>query len=351
MSVDIHLCREDEIVLVMRFLHEHWAADHVLSWHRPLLDFQHRDAGGYNFVVARRLDGGDVLGVLGFIPTCLYDPQLADRNMLWLALWKVRADAGVAGLGLLLLHYLDANVPHAAIAVAGIGNPAHLAMYRALGYAVGDYRQHYLRNWRIERPFLGTFGPEPAPCAAVTGDATLEPLTTDTLLAATRDLALAERAVQWPAKTPRYFLARFLGHPVYQYNVYLVRRAQRPVGLLAARIATHAGHRALRLVDYLGGEAALGELGPALDAVLERTGSEYADLWSLGLSDGTLARAGFRLVDAAGPVIVPNFFEPFAPKNEVLRCAWKGPAGQSFVFFRADGDQDRPNQIPREGTA
>jgi hypothetical protein len=347
-SVDLHLCRPDEVGLLTRFLHEHWAADHVLSWHRPLLDFQHGSASGYNFVLARRTIDGELLAVLGFITTALYDPALADRNTVWLALWKVRPDAGVAGLGLLLLQFLEANVPHVAMAVAGIGNPAHFAMYRAFGYRTGDYQQHYLRNRRMDRPQLATFSADPAPAAPASGDAELEALSEDNFLAATAALDLGERVDQAPAKTAGYFFARFFHHPVYRYDVHLVRRARRPVGLLVTRQASHAGHHALRIVDFLGSKAVLAELGPALDRLLGRIGCEYVDLWSYGVDPEVLARAGFARVDPAGPVVVPNFFEPFVAKNGVIRCAFKGAAGLSFVFFRADGDQDRPNQIARE---
>jgi len=346
MTVDIHLCRHDEIELLMRFVHEHWAADHVLSWHRSLMDFQHRTPDRYNFVIARAEGDGELLGVLGFIPTQLYDETLADRNMIWLALWKVRPDAKVAGLGLMLLKFLESHQPHVAIAVAGIGNPAHAAMYQALGYQTGEYQQHYLRNSRITHPRLGRFPGEAAPARPTDGDATLE------LLAPDVDLELAielgERASQVPAKTVRYFVRRFWAHPVYRYDLHLVRRSKRAVGLLASRVASHEGHRALRIVDYLGDEAALGELGPSLDALLDGSRCEYGDLWSYGLEPGVLERSGLRRVDPAGPVIVPNFFEPYAPSNGIIACAFKGRPGQRFVFFRADGDQDRPNRIERQ---
>jgi hypothetical protein len=355
MMVDIHLCRLDEIELVMLFVHEHWAADHVLSWHRALMDFQHLGPDHYNFVVARRVTNGEMLGVLGFIPSQLYDEALADRNTIWLALWKIRPDAGVAGLGLMLLRFLESNQTHVAMAVAGIGNAALIGMYRALGYQAGEYQQHYMRNWRIVRPKLARFPDETVPPRPPDGDASIELLAPDYSAPAKDDFGLdpaldidfGERAQQGPAKTTRYFARRFWAHPVYQYEIHLVRRSKRALGLLASRVASHRGHRALRIVDYLGNEEALGELGPAIDELLDRSRCEYADLWSYGIDAGVLARAGFRRVDPAGSVIVPNFFEPYALNNSVIRCAFKGPPGQRFVFFRADGDQDRPNETKR----
>jgi hypothetical protein len=306
--------------------------------------------------VARRVGDGQLLGVLGFIPSQLYDEALADRNTIWLALWKIRSDADVAGLGLMLLKFLESNQAHVAMAVAGIGNSAHVAMYRALGYQTGEYQQHYVRNWRIARPNLARFPEETAPPRPPDGDATIELLAPDRSrvahddfgLGPDLDIDLGERAQQGPAKTARYFARRFWAHPVYHYNIHLVRRSKRAVGLMSSRVANHKGHRALRIVDYLGDEAALGELGPALDTLLDRSTCEYADLWSYGVNPDVLSHAGFRRVDPDGSVIVPNFFEPYELSNGIIRCAFKGPPGQSFVFFRADGDQDRPSRIDRQ---
>ena len=123
--MEIHLCRADEIAPVMRFIDNFWAKGHVLAHDRALVDWQHkRPDGGYNFVVATRMDDLEPVAVLGFIPTTRYDPALSAHETVWLALWKVRPDASSTGLGLALLRYLTALHPGSAIGVVGIGPAA-----------------------------------------------------------------------------------------------------------------------------------------------------------------------------------------------------------------------------------
>ncbi|MBI5211319.1 MAG: hypothetical protein HY927_15200 [Elusimicrobia bacterium] len=346
--VAVRLCRLDEIGAVMAFLHRHWSADHVLSWHRPLMDWQHRDTAHpdrYNWVVAER--GGDVIGVLGFIPTRHYDPALGDRSLLWLSLWKVRDDAGVAGLGLRLLKTLAAVEPHAAIGVLGIGSPLS-SLYRALGYEVGALRQHAVFNLRLPRRLAAA--PPGQPLATPRpGDAVFRRLDRDSIGDACAGLDVPGNAL--PRKTPLYFRRRYLEHPVYRYDVRLVEVAGRPAGLAALRLAEHEGARALRIVDFMGPSGVWSRCGSAVAAVMEETGAEYADILEYGLDAADLRAAGFALVEPAGPLVVPNHFEPFVPRNVRVEFAVSRPAGRPFVLFRGDGDQDRPNRVARSDAA
>jgi len=334
--VEIRRCTAADVEALATFIDEHWQRGHVLARSRALLDWQHREPdGSYNFLMA--WDGGTLLGVLGYIPTRRYDAALAGANLLWLALWKTRDDARVAGLGLRLLHELAAMEPHAAIGVSGI-RLAHPPIYRALGYRVGELTQHYAVSPSAPRRLI-------AAAAAVTwpyprsGDASFVELDEVQL----RQLRFDSRTV--PHKTPVYFAERFLRHPFYRYRVFLLSGGGRR-GLLATRLATHDDAAALRLVDFAGDMEVLARSGTGLGALMQESAAEYADLWHWGLPAGVLERAGFARVDPAGPVIVPNYFEPFLARNGRILCAIKAPGGAVPLVLRADGDQDRPNVLP-----
>src|SRR5262249_12007953 len=128
---------------VRQFIDVHWARDHILGSSRLLLDWQHRNTDGYTFAVARRGDR-DVLGLLGFIDTARFDPALSDDNVVWLTMWAVREDAGVAGPVLQLLHHVMRTVPHRAIG-AIFPEPATAPIYRALRFRIGEL-SHYVRD-------------------------------------------------------------------------------------------------------------------------------------------------------------------------------------------------------------
>src|SRR6266567_1814805 len=149
MTVTIGRCGDSDIQEVVRFIDQQWMRGHALVVSRPLLDWLYRHpAGGYSFVVARI--GGTVAGILGFIPTRRFDPALADTNVIWLTMWKVRDDAAVAGLGLALLQHLIAIEPHVAVGAIGF-NPATRPIYQALGYQIGELDHYVLPNASLDR--------------------------------------------------------------------------------------------------------------------------------------------------------------------------------------------------------
>ena len=116
-------------------------------------------------------------------------------------------------------------------------------------------------------------------------------------------------------------------------------------GIIATRIVEHNGSCVLRVVDFIGDTSILGECGSALQKLLVDQRLEYMDFWQYGISSEVLAKAGFHKVDPIGKLICPNNFEPFISENASLNCCVKGELDKSFIVCRADGDQDRPNEL------
>jgi len=338
--IEIRRCRSDEIPLVMQFIDRHWQSGHALATSRALMDWQHGGSdGSHDYLVALR--GDEVLGILGYIATRRFDPALAERNVLWLALWKVLENTGVSGLGLRMLGALAAVEPHATIAVNGI-NAGHPPMYRALRYVSGELQRHYVVNPNQPRRLLAVPEGSALPVAQG-GGSRLEAMTEAALLAMAPAAVAADIA---NPKTPLYFCNRFLRHPFYAYRVFqVVGDGHRPA-LLAIRVAEHDGARALRIVDFAGDPAAIAAIGGALANLMDEEQAEFADFWQSGLPDIHFEAAGFARLDPDGPVVVPNYFEPFVQRNGRLLYAVKTTTGLPVVICRADGDQDRPNRLP-----
>jgi hypothetical protein len=341
--IDIRRCKKTEIQDVMSFIDSHWNKGHVLATSKDLMDWQHgSDDESYDYLVAK--DGDKLLGVLGYISTRRFDPSLPGQNVIWLALWKVVEGAGVAGLGLRMLDALKKLEPHVAIAVNGI-NFNHPPMYKALRYEVGELRQYFVtcpgsRVTLASAPD-GYSWPTPsgmgAPWEEMTADAlrSMDPSTVSSHVIA--------------HKTPSYFASRFFGHPVYRYRVFLLTGEPGEKALIATRLAEHQGARALRLVDFAGAPSALKLAGDGLTILMKESLAEYADFWSYGMDEGAIRATGMIPVDPLGPVVVPNYFEPFLARNGRILCAIKqmSEAPQPVMIFRADGDQDRPNLMTR----
>ena len=341
MTDSIRRCAETDVDDVMRFIDDHWRKGHVLAQNRPLFDWQHRcDDGTYNFLLAWS-ENGILLGILGYIPTSRYDPSVAaEDDLVWLALWKTRPDVGRAGLGLALLRELSRLHPRGQLGVNGI-NLSHPPMYRSLGFQTEELRQYYLTDpdGMVGLIGLGNAGqslPVPRPGAATFEELDAAALSVLDLPADGEDVA--------PLKGPAYFIRRFLDHPFYDYRVSAIKLEGATRGILATRLDEYGQSRALRIVDFLGDERALGQCGSALHEAMKATGAQHADFWQFGLSVQPLLAAGFAPVGEAGPT-VPTYFEPFVPTRARIFFAIKIGAGRAPRVFKADGDQDRPNRI------
>ena len=337
--VEIRRCRPEEVLELMQFLDRHWQSGHVLATCRPLMEWQHRAPdGSYNYLLAK--SEGQIVGVLGYVSCTRFDPQLAERNVIWLALWKVREDCGMPGLGLRLLNALSRMEPHAAIAVNGI-NLAHPPMYRALGYCVDELSQYFLVN--PDKPQTLIQAPDHwkgrSPAGAGTTFTEMQPGELDAL----QETAVFDDVL--PGKTPVYFRERFLRHPFYRYRVFHLRSHAGGAGLLALRVAEHEGRRVLRIVDFAGHTGLLGSCGIELARFMREEDAEYADFWALGVEPELLSLSGFERLNPSGSTVVPNYFEPYVSRNGRILCAFKNKTASRFQVFRADGDQDRPNRI------
>jgi hypothetical protein len=323
----------------MAFIHLYWAKDHVLSWHRKLMDWQHADPvkpGSYNWLIAEDEEG--IQGILGYIPTSKYDLLLSANPFTWMALWKIRSEPKNRTVGLRLLNTFSQTSGTGIVAVLGI-NPSHPPMYKALGYVVGEMNQHFTCDpGRAQTLILAPDGFVPPNPRA--GRAAFRTVDTAYL----EDSGLMGSKL--PRKTPRYFLNRYLRHPVYRYRVSCVELNGRPSGLITTRVAAHGEARVLRIVDFLGDEEVLAECGTALGLLLREERCEYADLFEWGLSSEVLEACGFRRAVHGGEVVVPNYFEPFLQRSARIEFAIKGVKPQDLAIFRGDGDQDRPNRIP-----
>ena len=335
--VDIRICQNDDIETVMAFINLHWRKDHVLATSQKLMDWQYKQAGGlYNFVLA--YEGNDLLAVLGFIPVDRYDPALRDRAAVWLALWKLRSDVKIAGLGLRMLRFLERMHSIKTIAVNGI-NAAHPPMYQALGYRTGVLRHSYLFNPNMQSRLLAIVNPAVAVALPQLGQSVMQEMDQQTL-----------QQLPWPPgnqnRTPAYFAERYLRHPFYRYQVHLFSfDSQR--ALLATRVVRHGNAAALRIVDFTGDVNVLAQIGNSLEDLMQQHDAEYVDFLNSGIPQGLLAQAGFAELDFDGPLIIPNRFEPLERKNHRVFFAIKTSDTSEPLIFRADGDQDRPN-IPSD---
>lgn len=330
----------------MSFINSHWQKGHVLATSKELMEWQHASVDeSYDYLIAG--DAHRLWGVLGYISSRRFDPSLSDRNVIWLALWKV-ADGAPTGLGLRMLNALSKLEPHVALAVNGI-NLSIAPLYKALKYEVVELRQYFVANQNCRMSIASAPTGYCWPTPSLIGNKWQE-MTAEDLLRLNVSAFESNVIAQ---KTPTYFAKRFFGHPIYQYRVFLLPGAEGDMALIATRIVEHEGARALRIVDFTGNPAALYQAGGGLAAHLEESDAQYADFWAYGMDERAIRATGMLPVDPSGSIVIPNYFEPFQACNGRILSAIRQVNAESYtpMIFRADGDQDRPNLLKRNESA
>ena len=152
------------------------------------------------------------------------------------------------------------------------------------------------------------------------------------------DFSCSEDA--YPYKDAWYIRHRFFDYPCYDYQVFGLSEGGSVQALLMCRENEYNGVKVLRIVDYIGKAKLFGGLSEFFKVAL--THYEYIDMYCYGFDNTYVLQSGMIELQDGDTNIIPSWFAPFASKNVDIRVGTeKGKA----VFFKADGDQDRPNAL------
>ena len=342
---DIRLAKLDEAESLQAFIDEHWRKDHIFAKSKALLDWQHCDQNGafYNFIVGVEAASGDIHGVLGFIPVSQFDAGIPHQRFCWMAIWKVCAAARGHKLGRNLMAYLAEQIKPDCISTVG-ATEMTLRMYAEQGYQVGRMTQHYVLNPAVEEFVLVALNGAPRATVdskTVEPDKGLKRVSEAELLAQDSEIFDTQQAI--PKKTPTYLVNRYCRHPLYRYDVYHIVGSGHVQGLIVTRNCEHRGARAIRLVEFVGPNAALTGLGAAWLDLLALANAEYIDFYSAGIPMDILVAAGFHHRREEDRIVVPNYFEPFTQKTVEIDYMISSDVTEPFRIVKGDSDQDRPN--------
>lgn len=340
--VEIDLCPKSLFPKLTTFIDEYWRKGHRMVRDFELMRWQHYDEvkGVWNFVIALRDE--DILGVLGFIDSRHFEREIQERSVVWLAIWKVRQDLPVAGLGLRLRSHVAKLHPQAMAAV-GL-NKTTLPLYLRFGFATGIMDHYYKINVGKDSLQITSGISKDDFISKQSQDwHSLIPLPEASLEGFLKKIKLPTNI--FPAKGISYLQRRYVQHPVYQYQFFgVVDRDGGNCGVVVLRTVFHESSCALRIVDFVGDEAKLGGLDASFNDLLSKTGAEYIDILCHGVRGETLESSGFKKLNHEGSVIIPNYFEPFVRENIPIHFAYKNSqADIRPLFFKGDADQDRPN--------
>ncbi|WP_278824247.1 hypothetical protein [Helicobacter pullorum] len=333
---EIRVCRQDEYIKLIDFIQNHWKKDHIFVKSKAMLDFQHLDSQNscYNFIVAHNANTQEFDAILGFIPLSHYDRNLC-YNDFWLAIWKVKEESKKSGIGLeVLLYFINTFNPRS-VAAIGISAIAE-RVYKAYGWHIGTLGHFYIKNTHKERFSIATF-------IGNSQEFKRDSNLSINFCEITNLGALTDTLhTHMPTKSLEFFKNRYVYHPVYTYKIYGIfdTNTQKCLALFVFRAVFVENACCLRIVDYLG--EFVPQCYEQFQNLLESHNAEYIDMLCYTPNIQQILQMGFT--QKQENEIVPNHFEPFVKGNVEIHFAYKS-TGDSYMIFKGDSDQDRPNFV------
>ncbi len=343
--VEIVFAKKSDGDGILSFLDAHWQTGHVFTKDPGLFSWQHGLPGTdeLSFVLGREEGGGEILGILGYVPVSRYDPACTTGDFT-LATWKVRDDCNVNGLGLFLFKALTKRMKPDFVGVAGLSEMV-VPIYRALRFETGQMSQHVFFNRTLKDSTLACGVSSTAMPDFF--DAGTQFRNVNKLSAISAGVAAEIETIvdlSQPKRRLAYILGRYGDHPVYHYALSLIEGG---ACFVWRKISTERGN-CLRVVDYFGDATALASTGAALQSLLESEEADYIDIVHTGLDTNALTSAGFVERRDVEGLVVPHYFEPFEQRNVDLDYAMRVFDKSDTtppVLLRGFTDQDRPNQV------
>lgn len=330
-----------DLPALMAFMDRHWRIDHILAKSERLWRHEFLHGDRLTMAVAKSAEG-ELLAIFGYIP--YNDKPLPDIAG---SLWKVTdaAQQQYPMLGIQLRNFVIRTVPHRFFAAPGAGLQTQ-PIYQVIRMNWQRMQHYFWLNPTVKQPCLvktpADYVYPGLPISHSSSALRLQRLDRAEQMAAF-DFDHYQNIV--PFKDQAYAARRFFDYPYFDYNVYVVYQGDHCCNLVMCRRASAEGKTALRIVDFYGEEAYLGEILRQLCEQAIAYGDEYVDFVCHGFSAEPFHLAAWQALDFdQDALIVPNFFEPFLLKNVAVYCV-SDPTPYRYRQCKADGDQDRPNNI------
>ncbi|RNB71718.1 hypothetical protein [Brevibacillus panacihumi] len=340
---EIRLAKHSDIENIMSFLDTYWREGHIMARDRELFEYEYVNGDTVNFVLA--IDKGTQLieGIFGFL-NCSQTPDSTKKDI-WGSMWKVvDTHDNIPFLGVELARRVFA-LTGCRTQIGNGANPNTTIPLRRMffGDKVARMQQYYLLNNEIDEYKIAIIQNKDSADYEVTDNGTFL-VEFNSIDDVKRNFDI-DRVESIPYKDYWYINKRFFNHPYYKYNVYGLQDANRKTGaLMMTRTIECNGSKIMRIVDYIGDQQLFASLGKNFASLLKEHEYEYIDFYTLGFNEKHILSAGFKLRTDHDPNVIPNYFEPFVRKNADI---WAHYKFDGTLFFKADGDQDRPNQLKK----
>jgi len=132
---------------------------------------------------------------------------------------------------------------------------------------------------------------------------------------------------------------RYFDESKHNYNVYKVLDEEKKWNsIIVMREVEALGSKSCKIVDFIGEDKDISELGEAFDILMKSKGYEFLDFYNIGIDGEYLTAAGFLLHDKDDKNVIPHFSEPVLKENKDIFYISNTDGMHLYV---GDADQDR----------
>lgn len=331
---DIRQAIVDDIPDIMSFIDAHWKKGHILAVNRAFFEYEMTDGENVNFIIAKVKSSGVIDGILGFLP-CSSSTEKLDA---WGVIWKTKDNA---------LPMLGIELKKRFFTITGarndLGTGANFStsvplLSRIMHYYTSKMK-HYYRLNDIESYTIAKVSHRDIPPYADSHEITVEIIPSSEKLESFFDFSSMHDSL--PYKDLWYYKKRFYNHPIYKYQVWGVK-GTKSKAFFVTRVQEYEEAKIVSIVDYYGDCSLFSQCGSFFDQLLKNGNYEYIDFYFDGFDEDLVKSAGFVMLTDNDTNIIPTYFNPFLLSNIDIYVIASNK-NEKFMFFKADGDQDRPS--------
>jgi len=316
------------------FLKKYWRKEHIFVKNRKFLIWQHKDKSFLTYTIAKLKK--KIVGVHGYVPQSHYDPKLPNNEIFSTIM---RALPVSQALGFKLFRFIQNSLPTKFIGTSGFRNDT-INYQKRLGFTVG-IMDHYL----AVSPYLKKY-------KIIKHNKKIKTIIksnkykffeiNEKFLKKNKLYNLFKH--QYPRKSNIFIINRYLKHPIYKYNVFLLKNKSEPLSILVLRKVDVGKSNALRIIDFIGKQSEFSNIGNLIIYLFRKYKSEFIDIYSYGIDIKYIKKLGFKDRRKIRNLIVPDDYEPLVKKNANLMYGYisKYRQNNKIRILKGDGDRDRP---------
>ena len=327
---EIRYLKKTEIRDLQIFVNSNYSKNHILSINKKIIYFyyNYKDKSNLDFLGYFR--NNKLLGIAGIIKQNNWEKKLSKNCYLSLL---VKDKILKKEITFRFFNFIFTKIKPNLFACSGFNKNVR-KIYKKIGKII-KFSHFYIYNDKIKKGLTRNLQKVITKHKEKINNVKLEETTS---------LQEVPNSEYYPKKSKDYFINKYIKNPFYKYTFLKIKKGNKTIIFFVIRkIKIKNKATIVRIVDLYGNFDKKIYLADMIKDYLEVNNFEYIDLLSIGLDKDLLKLIGFNLKKSNQ--LIPNYFEPLLKKNITLELCIFINNFKNCVFFKGDGDQDRPKLL------